>query len=121
MTVTLMTNTMTELNAVGLKFKADGYTGGDGLHTVGIYISEFVGRIMIQGTLALDPEESDWFNITLDDQDLNYIEYMGSSDSATHKFTGNFVWVRAKMDRTFISPEPDPNAVGRVLKILMNN
>jgi len=119
---TLLSDTGTNLNETGSKFKADGFSGGDGLHTVGIYLGEFIGRVMIQGSLVVEPTDTDWFNITLDGEATNYIQYDSNTNGLIVKnFTGNFVWVRAKMDRSFITPPPDPNAVGRVTQIIMNN
>lgn len=118
----LMPDSGTELDIVGPKIKADGYSGGDGLHTVGIYLSDFVGRIFIQGSLEIEPTDNDWFNITLDGENVNYLQYdNNTSGLVVRNFTGNFVWVRAKLNRTYIVPEPNPNAVGKVTQIIMNN
>ena len=119
---TLLTDTGTTLNIVGSKSKADGYSGGDGLHTVGFYFSDFIGRVFIQGSLAVEPSDTDWFNITLDDEALNYLQYDTNTDGLVVKnFTGNFVWVRAKMDRSYISPDPSPASVGRITQIILNS
>jgi len=48
----------------GEKFKGDGYYGrADGLHTVQYNISGFTGIVAIQGTLAVNPVEADWFTV----------------------------------------------------------
>jgi len=121
-TATLLSDTGLTLSVTGAKFKADGFSGGDGLHTVGIYLNDFVGRVVIQGTLVVEPTDTDWFSVTLDGEAVNYIQYDNNTSGLVVKnFTGNFVWVRAKMDRTYIAPDPDPNAVGRVTQIIMNN
>lgn len=118
----LLSDTGLNLDVVGSKSKADGYSGGDGLHTVGLYMSDFIGRIFIQGSLAVEPTETDWFNITLDGESLNHIQYDNNTDGLVVKnFTGNFVWVRAKIDRTYIVPDVNPNAVGKITQIIMNN
>lgn len=92
--------------------KGDGYFGGsDGLHTVQINLQEFVGKIEIQGTLASDPAESDWFttnlslnNLTVDTTGLiseatsTYIEFIVATNGIrTYNLLGNFVWLRAKV------------------------
>lgn len=119
---TLIPDTGTNLNVTGNKFKADGYSGGDGLHTVGIYLADFIGRVMIQGSLVVEPADTDWFNITLDGEAVNYLQYdTNTSSLVMRNFTGNFVWVRAKVDRSYIVPAADPNAVGGVTQIIMNN
>jgi hypothetical protein len=71
--------------------KADGYYGyTDGLHTIAISTDEFVGIVNIQGTLASEPTEDDWFTV------LTYGD--GSTALTSNQidnFTGNFVYVRA--------------------------
>jgi hypothetical protein len=48
----------------GEKFKGDGYYGrADGLHTVQYNISGFTGIVAIQGTLAVNPVDADWFTV----------------------------------------------------------
>lgn len=78
---------------VGEKYRGDGYYGrSDGLHTAQITVSDMVGTIKIQGTLAVEPVDADWFDIT-------GAEYDSTADGRTgsfmYNFTGNFVWVRA--------------------------
>ena len=87
------------------KEKGDGYYGGKGLHTV-TYIpwlhqpnssphvsNNFRGTIVIQGTLAEDPQEVDWFDIS--GTETTYTDE--SYSSIYHNFSGNFVWIRAKV------------------------
>ena len=74
--------------------KGDGYFGyTDGLHTVSIVTDGFVGTIEIQGTLASEPTNSDWFTV---------LTYGDGSTALTTKtvdnFTLNAVYVRAKVD-----------------------
>ena len=90
------------------KIKADGYYGNaDGLHTVAYIVSsDYVGTITMQGSLATNPESTDWFDIagtTVGD---------GSSVVETQyiNFTGNFVWVRSVVTAD----------TGSVTKILIN-
>jgi len=98
----------------GDKFKGDGYYGwGDGVHTVEIELTVFVGNIALEATLATDPTEDDWFRVPLT-ADSYYIdtsgalvkltapsaiEYTAPTTSAKiYNFTGNFVWIRAVVD-----------------------
>lgn len=73
------------------KFKGDGYYGrSDGLHTVQLKFTGFIGTFVMQGALAIDPLTTDWFNITGTD-----LTYAISTDVAVlQNFTGNFVWLR---------------------------
>jgi hypothetical protein len=95
---------------IGNKFKGDGFYGmSDGLHTFEISLTGFIGKIKIQATLALDPNEQDWFDTdigngsqTMDTTGLiqsaskTTIEYTGAETSINaYNVTGNLVWVRA--------------------------
>lgn len=76
--------------------KGDGYYGtSDGMHTVTYTATPtFVGNIYMQGSLASQPAESDWFKIT-----ATTVIYTEQNDRSTttvdyFNFIGNFVWVR---------------------------
>ena len=96
------------------RIKGDGYFGGsDGVHTVFWSIAEFIGTIEMQGTLASEPTESDWANITLiHPGNKFYIDTTGlvtaagldstryaqqTTTSQSYNFTGNFVWIRGRI------------------------
>ena len=47
------------------KLKGDGYYGrDDGLHSLQYNVNGFIGKIVAQATLAVDPAETDWFTVT---------------------------------------------------------
>lgn len=79
------------------KAKGDGYYNlSDGLHTVTYRTQDFVGVIKMQGTLAINPTEDDWFDIDQTDFGVD-----SSSQTGTYRnFTGNFVWIRAAYNIT---------------------
>jgi hypothetical protein len=75
----------------GEKYKGDGYYGrSDGLHTVQYTYDGLTGTITIQGSLAVNPAETDWFDVHT---------YTAAQETASKitSFTGNYVWVRAKV------------------------
>ena len=77
----------------GDKHEGAGYhKHNDGIHTVVYQLSEFVGTIKIQATLALYPCDNDWF-------DVDGTEYSFDSTIAngaySYTFNGKFVWIRA--------------------------
>ena len=92
----------------GTKFKGDGYYGrSDGLHTVQVNLTGFLGDVQLQGTLAVNPTEADWFNVRLGSgqtidttgkfvsASTSKLEYTANETSnKSYNFTGNFVWVR---------------------------
>jgi hypothetical protein len=98
----------------GEKFKGDGYYGrSDGIHTVQWNLSNFIGTVSVQGSLAVDPQETDWFTVRLGNSNefvidttgkvstilLNAIEYTESTSGAfVYNFVGNYVWVRARIE-----------------------
>ena len=95
----------------GDKFKGDGYYGrSDGLHTIQIDLNGFLGDVQLQGTLAIDPTADDWFTVRLGSGQTidttgkifnaitSKLEYTANETSSkTYNFTGNYVWIRAKI------------------------
>jgi hypothetical protein len=98
----------TSETVTGDKYKGDGYYGrSDGLHTIQIDLNGFLGKIELQGTLAIDPTADDWFTVTLGSgqsidttgkivsSSTTKLEYTtNETSSKTYNFTGNYVWVR---------------------------
>jgi len=116
----------TVATAVGDAFKGDGYYGrSDGLHTVQVDLTGFLGNIEIQGTLAINPTADDWFTVRLGSgqtidttgklvsASTSKLEYTSNETSSkTYNFTGNFVWIR-----TYVSNWTD----GTVNSIRLNH
>ena len=113
------TTTLDHTGFVTDKTKGDGYySQPDGVHTVvyqvlnrGDSTDDFNGTVKMQGSLATTPTEDDFFDIA----DTIFTSDQ-STTIATFNFTGNFVWVRAKVETT--------NASGNgamVTSILFNN
>ena len=81
--------------AYGSKQPGAGYhKRSDSMHTATYSVDSFVGTIKLQGTLALYPADSDFFDIA--DTEIG----LGSDSSAwttagSLNFQGNFVWIRA--------------------------
>lgn len=100
------------LTFVSDRIKGDGYFGGsDGFHTTQFNLHEFIGKVEIQGTLASAPEETDWSAVNLgtgsfsvdttglmSEENISYVQYSTATSSVkSYNFTGNYVWVRAKV------------------------
>ena len=76
----------------GDKYKGDGYYGrSDGFHTVQYNVYGFIGTIVMQATLAVDPTSTDWFTLS----STEYTSTSSNDVSFVYNFTGNYVWVRA--------------------------
>ena len=108
------------------KVKGDAYFGTtDGLHTIMIDLAGFIGTIKIQGSLADDPADTDWFDAELNDGEFNVdttgkitktvIDSITYASAQTSKIgyntTGNFVWLRANISNW---------TAGTITKIEMN-
>lgn len=82
--------------------KGDGYFGAaDGLHTVTYTLTNnFNGTATIQASLATNPTSLDWFLVA--DTTKTYVTNTTSTNARTDfaNFTGNFVWVRASIQRS---------------------
>jgi len=113
------TTTLDHTGFVTDKTKGDGYfSQPDGVHTVAYQVvnlgdstDDFFGSIKMQGSLATTPTEDDYFDIS----GTTYTSDQ-STTIASFNFTGNFVWVRAKITTT--------NSSGNrslVTSILLNN
>jgi len=83
----------------GDKYKGDGYYGrSDGFHTVQYTVEGFIGTIKMQGTLALEPVDADWFYITDAEHSSSSTSSSNANGSFLYNFTGNYVYVRAVIE-----------------------
>ncbi len=133
--IIMLQNTQGGLNVVGIPVRADGWYGySDGLHTVAIYLNNFQGRLRFEASIAAEPTEGDWFPVQ-----LNGSEYLsfpqnpmapvggGAGDSGTIglNIIGSFIWLRVRVDRSYIQPEPTEfsqiDALGYIDRVLLNN
>jgi len=112
--------------------KGAGYSNTIGCnHTVSISVINFIGRVYIQGSLASQPGPMDWFPINLIG-DVPFVQFpqnpaaptgQGNGDTGVvaFSFSGNYIWLRAVVDRSYLIPPPtDPALVGAVRYILLN-
>ena len=101
------------------------------MHTVSISLSNFIGRVYIEGSLSIEPTEIDWFPIDLVanneylqfPQDKNRPTGANGGDSGTvaYSFSGNYIWLRARVNRDYLIPYPmNDQFVGQVEKVLLN-
>ena len=109
-----------DMSYTGEAFRGDGFYGfADGLHTVSFHVKQFTGRIFIQATLVENPQENDWFDIDLM-IDQTFLQWDNETEALGVSFTGNFVYVRAKVDRSYLVDQNyDPATHGLVDKIVL--
>lgn len=132
--ISILQNTQGMLNLTGEPVRADGWYGhSDGLHTVAIYLNNFQGRIYFEASIATQPIEEDWFPIPVDGG--KYLSFpqnplaptgnLGDSGTLGFNLIGNFTWLRVRVDRSYIVPEPTGrdqiDALGYVDRVLLNN
>ena len=132
--ITILTN-QTELSYSSDKVKADGYYGQtDGVHTISASVVNFQGRIHLEGSLASEPTDADWFPIYLTSGN-SFRQYpinpnvptgsnsLGDTVTEAWTFRANILWLRVRVDRSHLTPAPaiyDPSLHGTVNKILLN-
>lgn len=86
--------------------KGDGFYGSaDGFHTVTYTVTpNFIGTLTMQATLASEPIEADWFNIS-DTAVVHTLPIVSANTTTNYvNFVGNFVWVRAFAHRSLDIP-----------------
>lgn len=116
--ILMLGNTGTNWDLVGepcLGNVHHGYTNG--IHTVQFILQNFIGGVGIQGTLALNPKQEDWFWINLNpngNSDQPYLTFPqnqyyptgrsgGDTGSCVTTFIGNFAYLRAVITREHLS------------------
>jgi hypothetical protein len=130
----LLNSSETVWHLTGEATRADGWYGyTDGKHTIAVYLNDFRGRIWVEASLATNPTEADWFPIHLGDT-APYLQFpknpqhptghSGDTGVEGFTFTANVIWLRARVDRSYIQPQPNtPDEIsqyGVVNKILLN-
>lgn len=133
--VVLLGDTFIELNVTGDAVRADAWFGfKDGIHTVTFHLENYTGRIFIEASLESDPQADDWFPVFLNGA-KPHIQYpldpltptgiAGDTFVDAFTFQGNFLWLRARTDRSYVVPAPTTDAekslLGSVRKILLNH
>lgn len=107
----LLPNMSGKTNFVGNPVKAIGYNSNKTnkrSNTIVIHTLNFTGRIWIEGSLKTEPKNDlDWFIIPLTDETpyIEFNEYDVSQVKRVAKYiniNGSYVWLRAKMDRSYL-------------------
>jgi hypothetical protein len=121
--VLLLNSTAGSINVTGTAESVAGYSNNiNGSNKVNIFLTNFIGRIYIEGSLAINPSSNDWFPINIGVNQV-YIQFpanfstplIGVTGVFSYNFNGSFMWARARVDRTYIIPQvTNANAVGFV-------
>ncbi len=81
-----------------------GINNNQALHTIAIYPQAFTGKVIVQGTMASSPSDSDFVTVTS-------TTLSSASTPSTLNFTGVYHSVRFSWDN-------DPDTTGKIGKIL---
>ena len=122
-TVQILASTGTNFNLTSDKVRGDSFYGfTDGLHTIAFYLSAFIGKVYLEGTLSTDPAEADWFVINLDGATAELNSSSATTATVARTFEGNFVYLRVRIDRAHISPaNNDSLQNGQIIQVLLNH
>lgn len=125
-------NNVESLSYAGQAVRSDVFSGNtQNLHTVSVKLNNFIGRIYIEGTLASEPTEADWFPIYLT-SGTAYRQYPvnsalptgtngGDTKNEGFTFRANLLYIRARVDRTYLNAVSyNQSTHGTVVKILLN-
>lgn len=117
---TIILTNQTEMSYTGQAARGDGFYGfADGLHTASFHVKNFTGRIWLEATLVEQPTEDDWFTIYLM-ADQPFFQWDHETETLGVSFTGNFVYVRAKVDRSYLVDQNyNPGVHGTVDKVVL--
>lgn len=77
------------------------YLGNQDLQTVNISVTQLTGNIVIEATLAANPNSNDWFKVyelvANNSAPANTAPKLASNASTYTNIEGNFVYMRAKI------------------------
>lgn len=121
--IQVLASTGTQFNVTSDKVRGDSFYGyTDGLHTMAFYLSGFIGKIYVEGTLANTPVEADWFTINLDGATIPLVYAAATTATVARSFEGNFIYLRVRIDRAHISPaNNDSMQNGQLTQVLLNH
>lgn len=115
----LLPSTTDQMNVVGEAARTNGFYGqSDYLHTVSVHMTNFTGTIHIEASIATTPGAEDWFDV------VPAIVESAKTGSSGFSFRGNYLWLRARVDRSDlplpVSPATIDGAYGTVNRIFLN-
>lgn len=128
--ILMLSSSSGQLNVITPAFKAAGWYGyASGFHTVAWKMTNFIGRVYIQVSLATEPKETDWSNIFLTET-VPFVVYpanpalptgLNGGDTGNDSFNwqANIVWCRLKIDRSYLT-NPVLANVGTIDNVFLN-
>ena len=90
--IQVLGSTGTQFNVTSDKVRGDSFYGfTDGLHTIAFYLSGFIGKIYVEGTLSSEPTATDWFIINLDGATAELTSSSATTATIARTFEGNWL------------------------------
>ena len=83
-----LTHTTGKINA------KPGINNNKALHTIAVYTKNFTGALRVQGTMSTSPEETDYFDITMDGASEPANSFSDSTAVTSFNFTGVYQNIR---------------------------
>ena len=71
-----------------------GLNNNKALHTIAVYTKNFTGALRVQGTMSTSPEETDYFDITMEGASEPANSFSSSTTVTTFNFTGVYQNIR---------------------------
>lgn len=127
--ISMMSNTQSKWDVIGEPVRADGWYGmTDGLHTIAATVVGFIGELIIEASIASEPQDGDWFSVDCGCKSSMSFPIdpnsLSTSDTVGFNVVGSFVWLRARISRKKVGPEPLDESIkdgyGYVDRILIN-
>lgn len=112
-TETLLPYTGGQVNVTGEPVKAVGWYSNQTvsvLSSIWLYTANMVGRVHLYGTLSLDPQEKDWVELKISDENSPnpYLEFDNRyinkkiADNRCISVKGAFTFLKMTVDRTYL-------------------
>lgn len=106
--ISLLESTQGKINVIGEPVSGAKSIPGSP-YTVAINALNFTGRVYIEGSIALDPNDEDWFPLTPEGSSLPYLYFERDNTQDTGQkmigfsFRGNLTWIRARQERDYLN------------------
>lgn len=128
----VLLHTTNEFETIGQQWRIDQWLPHNGgWYTIGMSVENFKGRIWLEGSLATNPTDNDWFPIWMQLKNP-YLQFPvnvkaptgtngGDSHTVAYKFQANLLWLRARLDRSYLArPSIGVNPYGVINQIIVS-
>ena len=130
--INILGSTGTNMNQTSNNVKGDSFYGySDGYHTIQVIYNQYVGRFIVEASLAVEPTDTDWFQIqpevtngTEYSAGQSYVQFNSNdpgNSAEAYTFRGNFTYLRVKMDRAHVGDgETYDTSYGSISKVILS-